>query len=75
MAPIPRWQAQAQEALRTPLPGGRGGLWKVGEQVQSGVGGGGDGGRGVAKRAGKVLTANSHRAATPAKIFRELALF
>ena len=34
-----------------------------------------DGGRGVAKRAGKVLTANSHRAATPAKIFRELALF
>ena len=38
-------------------------------------GGGGDGGRGVAKRAGKVLTANSHRAATPAKIFRELALF
>ena len=72
MAPIPRWQAQAQEALRTPLPGGRGGLWKVGEQVQSG---GGGGGRGVAKRAGKVLTANSHRAATPAKIFRELALF
>ena len=71
MAPIPRWQAQAQEALRTPLPGW-GGLWKVGEQVQSG---GGDGGRGVAKRAGKVLTANSHRAATPAKTFRELALF
>ena len=54
---------------------------RQGRAMESGVVGpkwgwwGGDGGRGVAKRAGKVLTANSHRAATPAKIFRELALF